>query len=376
MSVELATDCKCYRGDRPCDAGRRCRCEQYDPMGTRILIIKLGALGDVVRTVSLLETLKRRYPSSHVTWVSRPNGVRILAGHPLIDLCLPFGAETNLTVTQQRFDLVLSLDKEPGPAALCNAANCPDKRGIRLSRFGTVEPCNEACEPYFLLGLDDELKFNGNDKSYPRLIHEALELPYRRRPYRLYPDPPAKRRAEAMFTPWRAQAPGPMVGLNTGAGSVFANKVPQGPWWADLAGRLVAGGHGVVLLGGPDEEALNTGIAERVGPGIHRAGSDNTEMQFVAVVDQCDAVVAGDTLALHVAIARRVPVVALFGPTCHQEIDLFDLGRKIISTHACGPCYRRRCETEPSCTDAIAVEEVLDAVEALCRRRAVQRVAL
>jgi len=345
-------------------------------MGTRILIIKLGALGDVVRTGCLLETLRRQYAPSHVTWVTRPNGVRILAGHPLIDRCLPFGAEAHLLITQQSFDLVLSLDKEPAPAALCNAVDCPDKRGIRLSRFGTVEPCNEACEPYFQLGLDDELKFRGNDKSYPQLIHEALGLPYRRRPYRLHPDPAAEARAEAMFAPWRARPGGPVVGLNTGAGSVFANKAPKAAWWAVLAERLEAGGCGVVLLGGPEERALNAGIAEQVGPGVHQAGSDNTEAQFVAIVGECDAVVTGDTLALHVAVARRVPVIALFGPTCSQEIDLFDLGRKIVSSHSCGPCYRRRCDTEPSCMDVIDVEEVFDAVEAVCRRPAAQRVAL
>ena len=111
-------------------------------MGRRILIIKLGALGDVVRTACLLPTLKREYPRSHVTWVAKPNGVRILAGHTQVDRLEPFDAATILALGRQKFDMVLSLDKESGPAALAESVECLDKRGIGLSPFGTIRPFN------------------------------------------------------------------------------------------------------------------------------------------------------------------------------------------------------------------------------------------
>jgi len=376
MALELAPDCKHYLGDRPCKHKQRCRCSHYAPMGHRIAVIKLGALGDVVRTACLLPTLKREYPASHITWVSKPDGVRILEGHPQIDRRMVFDAETMLALPQQRFDLVLSVDKEPGPAALCNALDCPDKRGIGMSPWGTAEPINAACEPYFELGLDDELKFRHNRKSYPQLIHEALSLPYIRQPYTLYPSDEATERAAAVFQPWRAVAAGPMIGINTGSGDVFANKAPDAAQWARIARELVDRGYEVVLLGGPAETATNAWIAEKVGGRIHDAGCDNTEQQFTAIVGECDAVICGDTLALHVAISRRVPVVALFGPTCAVEIDLFGLGRKLVAPVDCGPCYRRRCERSPNCMDAIGVDAVVAAVEDVCRARETQRAAL
>ena len=98
--------------------------------------------------------------------------------------------------------------------------------------------------------------------------------------------------------------------------------------------------------------------------------------QFVAVVGQCDAVITGDTLAVHVAISRRAPTVALFGPTCAQEIDLFDTGRTLVSPLDCGPCYRRTCDQTPDCMDAIGVEAIVEAAMAVCRRRSTHRVAL
>ncbi len=374
IRLEPATDCKHFLGDRPCVYRDRCRCDHYEAMGHRIAIIKLGAIGDVVRTACLLPTLKREYPTSHITWVSKPNGVRILAGHPHIDRRVAFDAEAMLTLPAQTFDLVLSLDKEPGPAALCNALNCPDKRGVGLSEFGTPEPINDACRPYFLLGLDDELKFNHNRDSYPKLIHDALGLPYIRQPYRLHPNSIALKRAATMFEPWRAAAAGPIVGLNTGCGAVFANKAPAPAQWVRIARELLDRGYGVALLGGPDEAAINTWIAERVAD-VHDSGVDNSEPEFVAVVGQCDAVITGDTLALHAAVSQRVPVVGLFGPTCGQEIDLFGAGCKIISDLSCGPCYRRSCDRSPSCMAAIGVEKIVAALESVCRRR-VERITL
>jgi len=373
--VNLAPDCTHYLGDRPCRHRQRCRCEHYAPRRPRIAILKLGALGDVVRTACLLPTLKSLHPESHITWVSKPNGARILAGHPQIDRLMVFDAETMLTLAQQRFDLVLSLDKEPGPAALCNALTCDDKRGIGLSPWGTPVPLNAACEPYFELGLDDDLKFHRNRKTYPQLIHEALGLGYIRRPYRLYPSGDALRRASEIAAPWRARAAGPLVGLNTGAGAVFANKAPSPPRWVAIAAALLERGCSIVLLGGPEEAAANAWIAERLDGPVHDVGSRNSEAEFVALVGQCDAVITGDTFALHAAVARRVPVVGLFGPTCAQEIDLFDLGRKLVAPVDCGPCYRRQCDRPHSCMDAIAIDSIVDAVEALCRRRTARQVA-
>lgn len=365
MAIDIALDCRHYLGDRPCTFKCTCRCAHYAPMGFRVLVIKLAALGDVVRTASLLPAIKRRHPVSHVTWVSSPGGVRIMGGHPMIDRLVGFDAEGILTLTQQQYDLVISLDKETGPAALCNAVNCPDKRGVRMSRYGTVEPTDDRCRPYFLLGLDDEVKFHQNTRSYPELIHEAVGLDYVRQPYRLYASPGALARAEAMFAPWKRAARGGMIGLNTGSGRVFSNKAPRREHWLEICRLLAAAGHAVALLGGPDERELNAWLGQQMDGPVHQSGCENTEQQFIAVVRQCDLVICGDTLALHVALSQDVPVVALFGPTCEQEIDLFGLGRKIITSADCSPCYLRNCDRKVTCMDVISAREIAETAEAV-----------
>lgn len=363
----LKLDCRHYRGDRPCRAGIHgvcpVECASYERPGARILLIKLGALGDVIRTAALLPGLKARWPNSQITWVTRENGVRALTNHPQIDRLLVLDAETLCHLEHERFDLCLSLDKEPGPAALAMRVDAREKRGIGLSAHGTPFPLNPECVPYFLLGLDDELKYRHNQKPYPQLIYEAVGLTYGGQRYELHPGPEDRARAAGV---WARAGVGPgeiVVGLNTGAGSVFANKNWPAGKYLRLAECVIAqNGWRVALLGGPEERALNANLAAAC-PGAIDTGCEHSALTFAALVARCDVVVTGDTMGMHVAIAAGVPVVALFGPTCAQEIELYGRGERVVTGLACSPCYRRRCDKSPNCTDEIPVDRVLTAVQ-------------
>jgi heptosyltransferase-2 len=77
--------------------------------------------------------------------------------------------------------------------------------------------------------------------------------------------------------------------------------------------------------------------------------------------------VTGDTLAMHVAIGLKVPVVVILGATCHQEIELYGRGAKIVSDFECSPCYRSVCPKQATCMDSISVDTVFDAVARLLK---------
>ncbi len=365
--MEIAYDCRHFRSDRPCVFKEKCKCEYYDRIGYRVVIIKLGALGDVIRTVCLLDTLKREYPRCHITWVTSEEAVDLLKYDSRVDRVVTFDTQGIVALLNQRFDLVLSLDKEPGPAGLCNMLKSEDKRGICLSEWGTSKPCNKECESYFELGLDDEKKFYLNDKSYPELIHEALGLRYERKAYRLCCAESDLEWARAKFLRWRGVGNDNLkfVGVNTGAGSIFANKSLNKWQWKELIELLDEAGFRVVLLGGKAERDKNAWLVDNVRCKVFDAGCDNSLGQFVGLVSQCDVMISGDTFGLHVAIARGVKVVALFGPTCHQEIDLFDNGVKVISPAECGPCYKRYCSKSPNCMDMIRLEEIMEGIFSL-----------
>lgn len=362
-------DCRHYAGDRPCRFGRLCAgCGEYAPYAARVCVIKLAALGDVIRSTCLLPAIRRAYPDAQITWVTKPNGRRMLEGHPLIDRLIEFDALSCMALLAERFDLVLSLDKEPEPCALAMGLTAADKRGIGLSRVGTPAPLNAEAVDYFLLGLSDELKFKVNRKSYPLLIHEAVGLEDFGERYTLPLDASAASsvRSRLAEAGWRADRA--TLGVNVGAGKVFANKM----WPAERIVRLLESVHArdealqVVLLGGEEERSIMRHIHEAL-PWTIDGGYQNTERQFVALVDACDAVFTGDTMAMHVAIARGRGVVAFFGPTCEQEIDLYGLGEKLTANVACGPCYKRVCDRADVCLSAVSVEAAGEAIGRVLR---------
>jgi len=363
-SQAIRWDCRHYRGDRPCAFNRTCHgCGHYSPYAERVCVVKFGALGDVIRTLCILPELRRRYPDGQITWVTRASAAKFIESHPLIDRVVAAESGEAAALPHERFDLVIGLDKEPEPCALTMNLTAEDKLGIGLSPAGTPAPINAEAEAYFLLGLSDELKFHENTKSYPRLIYEALGWRYGGQRYTLAVTEPARQFVREKLAVLGRDPDRPTVGVNVGAADRFVNKSWPESRLVDLIRELYDREPElqVLLLGGPDEDERMYRLNGMLPWTIH-TDSDNTAEQFVALVDQCDTVFTGDTLALHVAVARRRGVVAFFGPTCDQEIDLFGRGEKLISTVACRPCYRGQCPNADACAYDVPVEQAIGAI--------------
>ncbi len=360
-------DCRYFLGDRPCKFKRTCPgCDQYSPMGKRILIVKLAAIGDVLRTTPLLSGLKRSYPQSHITWIVDKEAFPLLQNIALIDRLLPFEYSSLRPLEQETFDLIIGLEKEPRGAALVTKFKGREKKGFGLGPEGNIFPLQKNSEYAYLLGLDDELKFFRNKKTYPELIFEVAGLDFRQEEYQLDLSPEDLAFA-AEFAGEKGLKKGEkVVGLNTGAGDVFANKA----WTIEGYLRLIQQlkketGVRLLLLGGPKESERNSQILRRARGGVIDSGCQNTLGQFAALVNLCDLIVTGDTITLHMAIALKKKVLALFGPTCAQEIELYGRGAKIVSSLPCAPCYRRKCQVTPNCMEAIEAEEVMGKIHSL-----------
>ena len=362
MPGRVRYDCRFYLGDRPCGHAPECEgCSHYAPQGVRILVVKLAAAGDVLRATSILPPLKRKYPESHVTWVADHAAVPLIRLNPSIDRAMPYGFDTWLRLSTQSFDVAVGLDKEPRAGALMRSIRAEESFGFALSKWGTIEPLNDGALYDLALGLSDDMKFYVNTKTYPEIFCGIANLTYRGEPYELVlPDSSIEygRRFLSDLDPRE-----PLVGLNVGSGAVFANKAWAPGGYAELA-RIVAerlGGTPLVLGGASDRRAVEE-VLSLAGPPTHDGGLHEL-LDFCAIVASLDALVTGDTMAMHVAIALGVPVVAIFGPTVPQEIAIYGPGRKVISKAECAPCYRRSCDVSPSCMDLIGVDEVAAALE-------------
>jgi heptosyltransferase-2 len=363
-------DCRFFEGERPCIHKRECEgCDLYSPAGSRVLVLKIGALGDVLRTTPVLAALADELADPHVTWVLGREAEPLLRDHPRIDRLLVPGYGTSEALGVERFDLLLSLDKDPYSTALASRVDAGEKRGFGRDSNGALVPLHESARYAYDLGLSDRLKFHENEKTYQEITFEMCGLTWSGQEYDVPAAGDARAEARALLAAAGvAAAGGPLVGFNTGAGSVFANKAWTIEGYAELARRLTADGCRIVLLGGRDEAERNGRIQSLTQGAAIDAGTEHDLARFAGLVGACDLVVTGDTLGMHLAIAAKVPVVVLFGSTCSQEIELYGRGEKVVTPISCHPCYRRDCDIAPSCQDVITPDTVYAAVQGVFSR--------
>ena len=360
----MNTDCRFYRGSAPCAPhkldGRPCEgCDVYDPIRSHVLIVKLGALGDVLRTTALLPDIQAQHPGCAITWIAQRNALPVLAGNPLVHRAVAADEAVPVLATR-RFDAVYALDADEDALALARMANAPVRRGYRPGEHGTavgVEPGGD--DTLFRLGLSDGAK-RANRRSYLDLLLATTGVRWSgaRASVVLRDDVVAAARHELN------DLETPRIGVNAGASGRWVHKRWTAHHLAGFVARLHQEGMSTVLLGEGDDAAANLALASRFGRSVRAFGSDQRIDRLFAAVAQLDALVTTDTLAMHAAWALRVPVVALFGPTSAPEIDLDPADVKLTADLPCLACYAQQCDIERHCMELLTPGIVFDALRA------------
>lgn len=362
----IKADCLYFRGDKPCQFKIFCEgCSYYQPIPQKILIIKCRAQGDVLRTTAILPGVKRKYPESHITWLVDEESVELLANNPLIDRLLPYWLESVMPLLVEEFDVLISLDKEAPSISVASLVKCSKKFGFGMNNLGNLIPFNKEAEYAYRLGIDDDLKFKQNTKTYQEIVAKTAEVEYSRDPYVFQIEEHHKKRARDFLKEHDISERTVAIGLNTGAGVKFETK----QWPADnylklidyLSENVEAN---IFLLGGKRETELNRFIEKSSKHRVYNTGNDNSLLEFAGFLSLMDIVVTSDTLGMHLAIAQEKKVVALFGPTCPQEIDLYDRGVKLYAGVDCSPCYKQTCD-DMKCMEKITPEQVFEEIKNL-----------
>ncbi|MBN1475906.1 glycosyltransferase family 9 protein [Candidatus Sumerlaeota bacterium] len=367
-------DCRHYTGYRPCGISPVCDgCEHCDPVGRRILIIKLGAMGDVVRTTPVLTSIRREWPNAHVTWITEACCRDLLKSNPLIDRLLTWGFEAITLLEAMRFDLILNFEKDPAALALGERVEAAERRGFRLTSSGSVGIADERAGYALQLGIDDNLKFHVNTKPVQQVVCEMVGLEWSGDLYLFEAAPAAVARCTAFESAHPALQGRALIGVSTGCGPGFPTK----RWTVEnvvglLRGLLSHPRTEALLLGGEREREFNREILGRVGDRVIDGGCDNSFDEFVGLLMACDAVVSTDSMPMHLAVAVGKPVVALFGPTTAREVELGPRSEKVITDLDCSPCYLTSCpKTDHGgalCMERMGPEPVLDALGRLLSR--------
>src|SRR6185503_6047128 len=145
---EIAFDCRFFLGDRRCVWHKRdgvlCTCDHLERGEERLLIVRLDAMGDVLRSTALLPPLVEVHPHAAITWITRKESIPLLQRNPYITEVLEVGPEALAHLQTRKFDRVINLDAGKTSAALATAARTERRDGFVLDERGYVRPTNEA----------------------------------------------------------------------------------------------------------------------------------------------------------------------------------------------------------------------------------------
>lgn len=358
------TDCRLFTGYRPCHRPGPCdfSCQDYRPVSTYLLVVHLEALGSVLRGTSILPALKRKYPESHVTWVTQAPADQLLSNNPYIDKVLTISSEQLLELSAREFDAAFVVDKSLKAAGVVKGIKCGEIFGfVADAKTGAVLPATSAATELWEVGLSNHKKFYENKKPETQLVLESLELgPYARDPYLINLNQEELLSSEFRRRQW-APLGETIIGINTGCSSTIPYKKMSIERHRELIGILQSMEKvRVVMLGGPEDSERNRAIGE--GLSVIQSTTEKGLRDGLVSVSACDIVVSGDSLGMHMAIGLKKWVVAWFGPTCAHEIDFFDRGSFVLADVPCGPCWRRSCHRQEMCYDRVPLDQLLEGV--------------
>ncbi|MBC6698204.1 glycosyltransferase family 9 protein [Hymenobacter puniceus] len=355
--ITVHADCRHFRGDIPCRPNKThgyvCQgCPVYSPAQQRILLIKLGAIGDVIRTTPLLRRLRQEYPGCYITWLTLTPAI---LPQQEVDEILKFDFASALQLMARRFDIAINLDKEKEACALLLKVEAGTKFGYTLREHdGVPWPHNEQANHKFLTGVFDELSLQ-NQKPYVQEIFELCGFDFRGEEYVFDTH-------DDKGYNWSALPTGrPRIGLNTGCGDRWTTRLWSDEKWVSLITQLQQAGYTPVLLGGEAEDARNRRLHTDTGTAY--LGTFPLP-QFINLLHQMDGIVTQVTMAMHISIALRKPTILMNNIFNPYEFDLYGRGQLVQPDKQCVCFYRGSCQLGTSCMEDLPAEKVFEAVRA------------
>ena len=325
----------------------------------RILIVRLGALGDIVHALPAAAALRDTWPESRIEWLVDARHRHILELVPVIDerVLLPVSIRAQLGVVsalrQRHYDVAVDLQGLIKSAMLARAAGARRTAGFRASQLREKPAGLFYTEAH---GSADARHVVRKNLALVRALGARDGEP--RFPLRVPSSPVTG--AVSTFPGLGAGVPFALLI----AGAAWPNK----RWPPERFGGVAAAlrdRHRLasVVVWGPGEERLAQAAVESSRGAAHAAPPTSIH-DLVALTAEAALVVGGDTGPLHIGVALGRPVVAIHGPTSPVRNGPLTQDDAVVSrSDVCRCHHQRRCTADQWCLDDIGVEDVMNAIE-------------
>jgi len=291
------------------------------------LIVKLGALGDVVRTTVLLGEL-----GGDIHWLSRKNAQDLLGSEKISEKYFFEDSGDIERLKDCEFDLIINLEEERETLDILKKIKKKRLIGTYLNEKNEIDYTQESSY-WFDMSLvskfgkekADKLKY-ANKKSVPEILINMLGKDFNLQEYDLGVE---------------GKDSAGKVGLVDCFVSVWPNKQWQG--YMNLYNKLKEDSYDVYFL-----------------------GMRPTLKEHIDDINDCELIVCGDTLGMHIALALRKKIIALFNCTPPQEVEDYGRIKKIVSPLCNKYLYKREFSEEAVC--AVKVGEVYTQIKEFLKK--------
>lgn len=354
-----------------------------DKLNVKILLIRLSAIGDVVRTLPAFTCLRRGFPDARIEWAVEEASAQVLRDQPGLDRIVVFPrrqlsrtlfAPDELPAAGRalaaflrelraaRYDLVIDFQGTFKSGLMSRLTQAP--RRVGLGRGQAREMSNIF---YTETASLPRRKMNRVDRALALVAHLGVSIDNPTSDIPERPDDAAYvERFLAGISP-RSVAGAPAV-IFPGTSLTQAYKRYPASHFAQAADRIAqSSGAPIVVAWGPGEEELAGDVIASMRTPASLAPAMSLG-QLTALIRRCRVFVSSDTGPMHIAWTVGAPVVAVLGPTDpvlnHPGGTLGEVAYKKIW---CSPCRNRGCSSR-SCLEELPPETVAEAALTVIRR--------
>ena len=352
---KINSNCIFFNGYKPCkfhkQEGVHClNCVHYHQVNKNILIIKLGAAGEIIRTTPIIHKINEKFPNSKIFWLTKTT--ELIPKKENIKV-LDYSLESLTFLRNMEFDIIFSLDKDLDACSLANEIKADIKKGFSQKK-GVILPFDQDCTHKWKTGIFDDL-MKKNKKHYVEEIFEICGFKWMGEEY----IPPEYSIPEIKLNKNKK-----IIGVQTGTGQIWNTRTFSKDKMISLI-KLLTKKYEVVLLGGPDEEKLNNEISKKTNT---KHFNVLPREKFIGLISLMDLVITPVTFVLHVSIALNKKIVLLNNIFPTNEFHLYGLGVTLEPEVPCKKCYKTKFNencVQKYCLDLIENNEILDAVQNL-----------
>ncbi len=335
----------------------------------KFLVVQTSFLGDVVLSTPVLSAIRRRYPDAWLAVLCTPQARNLLEGNPDVDEIIADdkkGRDRGWKglwhkageLKNRGFTIALALHKSFRTALVLFLARIPYRVGFRQS----------AGQFFYHCRVERDSALHDVERNFSILKPLGIESNEFRKAIQIEVDPRARGDVDRIFQSLGIGRNGLIFGLNPG--SVWPTKRWSAEGYAELMVRLKQKySCEILLFGGPEDLDIAHKVQRLSGNvGVNLVGKIALR-ELACALDECDVFITNDSGPMHIAVARGVPVVAVFCATT-PALGFYPYTSKAVVVEKelpCRPCSShggRRCPlgTE-DCIRLIKAEDVLRAVD-------------